>query len=339
MKKQPASRLLLNFLLLLSVLVILIYLLKNSLGEIIREISLTPISILLMVVFLGCGFVVVEGFNYQLLIKPFNPKINWRKSVFTYCYSAFYRVITFGAGTLVAEVMFVRQQGLTTSQSMGVTSLHMMLYKAGVIFFSCLSLGLHFNYLTSISPYLIAAVLLGIGVTILVCLFLLLVSSSQWFHQQLIKLGRKLSAKGKWQLKLDSFNEQIISLRATIKEITTEKTSSLKLLALNILKLIPWYSLPYFIFKEEGNLSFILCFSLVSMASVLAGIIPSPAGIGSFDFIFVLLFSPLVGKVSAVSGLLLYRFATYFIPFIIGLIYTAKRKRVEIVEEIHELKK
>ena len=71
---------------------------------------------------------------------------------------------------------------------------------------------------------------------------------------------------------------------------------------------------------------------------ILSGVIPTPAGIGSFEFVYMLLFGPMVGTVDAASSMLLYRFATFIWPFVIGFVYVILEKRKTMSAELEELK-
>jgi hypothetical protein len=51
---------------------------------------------------------------------------------------------------------------------------------------------------------------------------------------------------------------------------------------------------------------------------MLAAVIPAPAGIGSTEFVFTSLFASAVGSGAAISAALLYRFATFVVPFLTG---------------------
>ena len=78
--------------------------------------------------------------------------------------------------------------------------------------------------------------------------------------------------------------------------------------------------------------------SFTSFAVILSGVIPTPAGIGPFEFVYLLLFKPLVGNVDAVASVLLYRFVAC-VPFLIGLVYVAIEKRKSLRIEIEEIKR
>lgn len=338
MEKHSKSKLILNFLLMVVVIGVILVIMKNSLGDIFAQIGRTKPVVLLGITALGLLFLCLEGYNYRRIVAPFSLDLSFSQGFFAFCYPAFYRLITFGAGTLVAEVMYFRQRGLTTSQGMGVTSIHMMLYKLGVISMSSLGLLLSYSTLSTKMAYMIPAVIIGLVITSLIVVVLFLASANQRFHQWLLKLANRFFTSKKWQQRIQSFNEQIVSLRETVREIMTDRSNVIKLVGVNVLKLIPWYIMPFVIFYHEYQLPLVLSVSLVAMASVVGGVIPSPAGIGSFDFIFVLLFSPLVGRVDAASGLLLYRFGTYVLPVLLGMLFVARNKEQELKEEIHELK-
>lgn len=90
--------------------------------------------------------------------------------------------------------------------------------------------------------------------------------------------------------------------------------------------------------ENHPTIDFLLTFSFISFAVVLSGVIPTPAGIGSFEFVYLLLFRPLVGTVDAFSSLLLYRFSSFILPFIYGLFYVIADRRKVIKQEIQDVK-
>jgi uncharacterized protein (TIRG00374 family) len=69
--------------------------------------------------------------------------------------------------------------------------------------------------------------------------------------------------------------------------------------------------------------------AVTSLSVLLAAVIPAPAGIGSTEFVFAMLFSVIVGTGAAGSTSLLYRFATFVLPFVIGAFVVLSRRRIE----------
>ena len=59
---------------------------------------------------------------------------------------------------------------------------------------------------------------------------------------------------------------------------------------------------------------------LVSVMSLLVGVLPNVAGMGPTEFAFMWIFVPILGRARASSTLLLYRLMNYFIPFLLSLV-------------------
>ena len=76
-------------------------------------------------------------------------------------------------------------------------------------------------------------------------------------------------------------------------------------------------------------LTLLQSWAVTSLAFMLAAVIPSPAGIGSSEFVFTALFTVLVGTGEAGSAALLYRFATFVLPFVIGGVVVLLHKRID----------
>lgn len=155
-----------------------------------------------------------------------------------------------------------------------------------------------------------------------------------------VSLSNKLFKSERLRKWVDTCNQQIYSLRETVQTIIQDRTALLRIYLWNMLKLVFWYVLPYLILIENHpKIDFLLTISFISFAVVLSGVIPTPAGIGSFEFVYLLLFRPVVGTVDAVSSLLLYRFSSFILPFLYGFVYVIAERRRVIKEEIIEVKK
>lgn len=108
-----------------------------SLSDIMAQLLKTSAVVAVMVVILGVIYQFVEGQSIQEIVRSFEPKFTMTDGFFASCYVAFYRIVSFGTGTLVSEVLFYRKKGLAVSQGMGVTALHMIMYKLAVVFGQC----------------------------------------------------------------------------------------------------------------------------------------------------------------------------------------------------------
>ena len=339
MKISSKTKLLLNILLLVIIFGVMFYLLQNSFGEILAELKSTSIYALITV--FGCGtlYLVVEGLNIKTLAEPFTHDFKTQDGFFAVCYYTFYRVVTFGAGTLISEVNYYRRKGLRLSDGVGVTALHMVMYKLALFIYALLGLIIQFSLFYDKAPNMIPLILAGMVVTFLIIAVLLLLSLSLNLQVFFVKVTNKLFKSQRLRNIVDKVNLQVYSLRIAVNGILKERPRIFKIFLLNLAKMSIWYVLPYFVLVENHpSLDFLLVFSLISFTVILAGVIPTPAGIGSFEFVYLLLFKPLVGTVDAVSSMLLYRFATYLWPFMLGFLYVLWDKRKTIKGELKELK-
>lgn len=329
----------LNILMMAIILGILYYLVQNSLADIIKELGNTSYYVLLAVVGLGTAYLLIEGYAVREIARPFQKKFSEKDGFLTVCYSAFYRIVTFGTGTLISEINFYRKKGLKVSQGAGVTTLHMVMYKLAVLTYAVFGLIIQFSLFYGNFPTMIWAILAGMVVTFLLIAFLIALSVSLNVQVGFIIISNKLFKNQKIRNFIDSCNTQIYSLRETVKDILKDRTALLRIFVLNIAKLAIWYVIPYVaLVGNHSDIDFLLTVSFTSFSVILSGVIPTPAGIGSFEFVYLMLFKPLVGTVDAVSSMLLYRFASFVWPFLIGFIYVMLEKRQTLRSGYQEIK-
>ncbi|MGM0124142.1 glycosyltransferase 2 family protein [Enterococcus sp. AZ194] len=340
MKKNSKLKVLVNIAILAGMVGIILYLVQNSLADIFAELRSTSFMVLAGVLIIGTISLLTEGQAIKEISKHFEPSFSRQDGFWTSCYVAFYRIITFGTGTLVSEVYFYRKKGLKPSQGVGVTTLHMVMYKFAVITYAVVSLIIQFSLFYSNSPKMIPFILAGMILTIVLIIALLALSSSVNLQVFLIIVANRLFKSPKIRGWVDTCNLQIYSLRDTVNTIMQDRTAVWRIYTWNLLKLALWYIIPYFVLMgKHSDLDFLQAFSFTSFAVILSGVVPTPGGIGSFEFVYLLLLRPIVGTVDAISSVLLYRFGTFVLPFLFGFVYVLVEKRKKIQEEIQEVKK
>ena len=316
----------LNMLLMIIVLGVIFYVMDNSLSDIFAQLMETSWLVLIAVIFFGVVYQFAEGRSIKEIARYFNKDFTTVDGFFTSCYVAFYRIISFGTGTLLSEIYFYKKKGIPVSKSVGITALHMIMYKAAVIFLAIIGLIIQFSLFYENAPKIIAA--------------LLILSSSLKLQVLLVKFANRWFKRPKLRDWVDNCNLQIYSLRAAVQTITQDRSALLRIFSWNVFKLLFWYIIPYIVLVENHpNIDLLLVMSFTSFAVILSGVIPTPAGIGPFEFVYLLLFKPLVGNVDAVASVLLYRFGSFVLPFLIGLVYVAIEKRKSLRIEIEEIKR
>ena len=74
---------------------------------------------------------------------------------------------------------------------------------------------------------------------------------------------------------------------------------------------------------------------LLALATMLAGVIPTPSGYGSMDAMIVLLFHPLLERAKLVSLVIVYRVVVSLFPFLVGAAVAARPIRYDDMAETH----
>jgi uncharacterized protein (TIRG00374 family) len=329
----------LNLLLMLVIFGVMYYFVRHSMTDILVQLSQTSLSIVTAVMALGTIYLFIEGRSVKEIASGFQPDFTTKDGLFTVCYSGFYRIVTFGAGTLISEVNFYRKNGLKLSQGVGVTALHMVMYKLAVLTYAVVGLVIQFSLFYGKASNMIWVILAGMIVTFVIIAFLIALSVSVNIQVAFVVISDKLFKRKRIRDIVDKCNTQIYSLRETVNAILHDRTAFLRIYFWNVLKLAAWYVIPYVVLApNHPDIDFLLTLSFVSFAVILSGVIPTPAGIGSFEFVYMLLFGPVVGTVDAASSMLLYRFATFIWPFVIGFIYVMLEKRRSMSADLEALK-
>ncbi|MGO3780617.1 MAG: lysylphosphatidylglycerol synthase transmembrane domain-containing protein, partial [Enterococcus viikkiensis] len=319
---------------------IIVFVIRDSLGEIFTELGKTSLPVLLGVTAFGLISQIIEGYTIKTIAGEFQPKFTILDGFFASAYSTFYRVVTFGTGSIFSEVIYYHKKGLKYSEGTGTSALRMITYKIALMVWALVFLMVKSDAIQAHISNGIFLVFAGIGVTLLIISTLLILSLNINAQVFFVIICNRFLKRQKLRDGVDRLNAQIYSLRGAIKTFIRDRRAVLRVICSNMGKLVIWYLLPYFILVQDyPEIDFFLTVALISFTVILGGILPAPGGIGGFEFVYVLLFRNVVGRVDAVSSLLLYRYATYLLPFLIGMIYVLFNKQKQINHEIKEAKK
>ena len=87
----------------------------------------------------------------------------------------------------------------------------------------------------------------------------------------------------------------------------------------------------WFVLSADLPVSLWQIVCITAAAQMLAGVIPTPAGLGSLEFVFLIFSTKIVGAAEAGAAMILLRCAVNIIPLVLGalLALTDRRKRKE----------
>lgn len=241
-------------------------------------------------------------------------------------YCAFYRVATLGSGAGVAAVYYLNENGVAVSQGFGMYMIEYALHKISIAIFSGIFFLLNFGYMWEHFADYTWLMVAGYAITIVITVVLVLFCSAKWFHDLLLRLLGLLNRKGKLDVLIAQLTEQCMMLEDAARRLLKKKKLVIETILLNLLKAAFWYGIPYLIFISHAQVTLTETMAVTAMSVMLAAVIPSPAGIGSTEFVFTALFASIVGTGLAGSASLLYRFGTFVFPFLIGAVVVIVRR-------------
>ncbi|MFV0395796.1 MAG: lysylphosphatidylglycerol synthase domain-containing protein [Coprobacillaceae bacterium] len=180
--------------------------------------------------------------------------------------------------------------------------------------------------------------LLGTLLAFLIILFLFAILTWRRFSNTIFSILKKVITYEKLRIKIISFEKEIKTFQLESKNILKDTKNLLYICFLNFCKLTCLYAFPLIHFLTTINSdNYILILFMMAVCNMLSGVIPTPYGFGSLEFICLILFGQIINDPKIISMLLLYRFFTDVFPLTIGgicFIYN-KRKKDYILQDIN----
>lgn len=242
-------------------------------------------------------------------------------------YCEFYRMVTVGAATAVAQIFYYHCFGIKTARAGGLCLIQYTLQKAmicimGLIAFGALYLSGHGGTLAYGGW-----VALGLGVTVLIVTFLVIISVSEKFSRLIIRILERILRKK--PEKLQGVRENVMNFNREGRIIYRDKKNVALILLMNFAKLVFWYMIPAILYLYTDGANLLTVILLMAMINMLSGVMLAPAGVGTLEFLFSSFFGPMFGKTMAALGVILYRLYIWFVPFLFGAVAAAFRTKAE----------
>lgn len=225
----PINRkLILNILLFVVMIGIIIFVIRDSLSDIFTELGKTSLPVLIGVTGLGIVSQIIEGYTIKNIAGEFNPDFTIRDGFFASAYSTFYRVITFGTGSIVAEVIYYHKKDLKYSEGTGSSALRMITYKMALIVWGVFFLIVKSDAIQDVIANGIFWVLAGMLVTLLIMAILLLLSLNINAQVVLVLICNRIFKRQKLRDIVDKVNNQVYSLRGAIQTFIRDRKAVIR---------------------------------------------------------------------------------------------------------------
>lgn len=315
-----------NIIFVCAIIVAIIYVFKDSLPQIIGELKKTSTMTLLLICASSAIYEAIEGWVSYSFAKKYNNTFTYKMALTSVYYASFYRVATLGSAGGVAAIHYFREHGIPVSKGTGFYTLGYALHKAAIAVFSMLTVLLTFTYITTHFKQYSLVLIAGYAIMLLITVGLVLFCCSRRFHVILMKLVGKCNRKGRFDCYVLRLQEECQLLEEASKSLMSSPLFVLKIICMDLLKNFFWFVIPFIVLYPLGQFTLLEALAVTSLGVVLAAVVPTPAGIGGIEYILTTLLAVFVGTGPAGSATLLYRFATFLFPFLVGAVIVIYRK-------------
>ena len=338
MKQQkPGEKKKKTFWLKLAVIAILIviiwYTFKGSFTDIVVELGTTSAKVVAIICASSVVYHLVEAWVLYPMARHYNPDFKYRQAVTVAFYCSFYRLSTLGSGGGVAAVYYFGRHGIGYAEALGFYTVQYVVHKAAIALFSGLFFVLNWTYMSAHYARYGRILLLAYALTCLICAGLVLFMVSKWFHGLIMKLLRHFNKSGRFDEALDKVEFFIGVMETSVVELAQDHKLMVLSVLKNMLKCVFWYAIPFFILMKDQLIGLVDSLAVTSLSVMAAAVIPSPAGLGSSEFVLTSLYSVIIGVEKAGAVAVLYRIATFIFPFALGFFFVigervCRRRRV-----------
>lgn len=313
-------------------LVLVLYLIfHDSLDEIKTQLFQADKRALLILVIFGNLYILLDGWVLHYMIVKNHERCTLWQAVRLAYMVVFFNVTTFAAGTKPAQIYDLYQESqIKPGKSFGILTMEYVSHKLTIVLYAAVMLCFFHTVLFQIPGLEKNYLLAGFGISFAVLTFLTMFCINQKFAPWLLACSehiKKESIKEKIRAGLAQMEQFSKVGRVVIKD----KKEWIGLIFRNAVKMTCLYILPAIaIFAVTGKmlpLSLLECLAFSSIMQLLIGVIPSSGGMGSTELLFLMLFGSMTGKSVCGAAMILYRIATYYLPFLISipLLFLGKR--------------
>lgn len=309
---------------------------RQNYQEVLELILQVPFKLVAFLLALGMLYQCMEAGICYVLVRRYLKDFSYFSSLQLVFLGFFTNIVSMGTGVIPAKSYYLYKKGMPVGRGVSVMTYEYIFHKTAVLLWAIFLLPLISGILQEDRIGMRWWMIIGIVITAGVNLLLVLLCTWEKFRSFSFYILEKISFKGEWKQKKETWKEQIDGLFRESKFIIKDKKLIVRMLILNITKVAVLYSIPWLSLMavgEEGVCGPGKSFVLASLMVLMTSAIPHIAGMGPAEFMFLFLYGFYASEAGTASAMLLYRAATYFLPFAISMIVVFCGKRAEKAEK------
>lgn len=306
-------------------------------GILVEVLKTSPLEILVLLLITLIYFLFDGLITYKMASKH-SDNISFKDCLFCSFYCIFLGIATMGSASGIGEVHYFHNKGIDAPIAGGICIIKYVIKKLMVAFYGLLAFSLLYVLMPSLVIDYRLYLFLGTILAALIILFLFALLTWDQFSSGIFKFVKKIITHEKWTTKIIVFEKKIKTFQLESKNILKDTKSIFIICLLNLCKLSCLYLFPLFHFSSVITIEYyFIIVMIMAICNMLAGVIPTPYGLGSLEFVCIILFGQIIREPKIISMLLLLRFFTDVIPLMIGsfCFVHSKRKKEYLLHKIN----
>lgn len=316
-----------TLILLFITLVILFFVLKDDYDVILNNLILANKWLILAGTIMIVLYWVFKALCLYLIVKEYNKNVKYITMFKQILVTQFFNGVTpFSTGGQPMQVYMLKNSGVKVAAATNIIVQDFIMYQFALIVIGLFALVANFYYnFFAVSQTLYSLIIIGFLINLAVGLVLLFVSFSKKFNDYIGKLVINIASRTRFVKDKDAviskWEEKLAEFHSGAKLFKKKKMLFVKCFCAHLLGLIVYYIIPFFVFLSfDIDLSISIPAVITSSAFVLiiGNFVPIPGGSGGIEYGFLEFFGSFIPGSILSSGLIVWRFITYYLGIIVG---------------------
>lgn len=344
MNKRKLIGNILFFVVVLVVLFTVIFSL-NDINDILSVISSANPLFLILAILLMFLHVFLTSITFYIVQSGLESRLKFSHTMAVGSLEYLFNAITpFSSGSQPMQAYYFNKLGAEPDESASITISNFMVYQVILTLFSTVGLILFHGKIYQVASNYMWVIIIGYVINTFMLVFFILVSTIDKVKSVLksfFRLLGKIKPFHKKMVKLEAGTDDFVyKFQREIKSLFKRKRVLLGTSALRLLDLIIYNAIPIVLFYalgieiKVGDYLFIIMMSAFAQTMMLW--VPTPGASGGVEWAYTILFTAFASSSVIIGSMLLWRFVTFYIGIIIGLIaYFFVKRRSDKYENRH----
>ncbi|MCD7809690.1 MAG: flippase-like domain-containing protein [Erysipelotrichaceae bacterium] len=292
----------------------------------------------IIIMFLGMiGYYFFDALSLLHFGRVFKKDYSLKQSL-TNCISAYFfnGVTPFASGGQFAQVYIFNKQGIIPTYSASILLLSFICYQSVLVIYTAIILLLRIQYFLSNAVYSIGLVMLGFSINFLVIFVLFCGANSKklqnFIIHRILKLLYRFHIIKDYELTSVRIERYFSDFREQLHFLQNNKSILVKVIFNNFMKLSIAYIMPFLAAKAMrlpiSYMELLNFMMLCSCIYMITAFIPIPGSSGGAEGLYMVMYG-FLGTVGATSSMMLWRFMTYYLGLILGILFFSFNKEIK----------